>query len=113
MFGSAKDYARVMRDKHKYEADYKSACVTATGVIYQLAIEKAGSLDTENVRKAIKELDATTFYGPIRFNDLGVNVGTPTTIIQIQENKRVAVWPPAHADGKMKYPMPKWEERIR
>ncbi len=113
MFGTSKDYARLMKDRYGYNVSYVGACVSATGVIFQLAIEKAGSLDTEKVRKAIRELNDTTFYGPIKFADNGVNVGTPTTIMQIQKNRPVAVWPPAHADGKIIYPAPKWEDRTR
>jgi branched-chain amino acid transport system substrate-binding protein len=100
-----------MKEKYGYEVDRTGACGTEAGLIFQLAIEKANSLDTEKVREAIKGLNETTFYGPIKFDDRGINVGTPVTMMQIQKGKRVAVWPSAHADGKLKYPTPKWEAR--
>jgi len=107
LFGSAGDYARRFKEKFGYVPDRTEASATVSGLIYQLAIERAGSLDTEKVREAVKALDDTTFYGPLRFDDEGVNVGTPSTILQMQGGKHLAVYPPAHAQAKLIYPMPK------
>ena len=107
VFGTSRDYARMMKDKYGYNVDRTGASGTVSGLIYQLAIERAGSLDTEKVRKAIKELDAETFYGPIRFDDEGVNIGTPSTVLQMRGGKHLSIYPPAHAEAKVIYPMPK------
>ena len=37
------------------------------------------------VRQALYDLDVTTFYGPINFDDTGKNVGKPMGAIQIQD----------------------------
>jgi branched-chain amino acid transport system substrate-binding protein len=76
-----------------------------------LAIQNAGSLDREKVRSALAALDVTTFYGPIRFNDKGLNVSKPMVTIQIQHGKVVTVWPANVAAAKAIYPTPVWTAR--
>jgi branched-chain amino acid transport system substrate-binding protein len=106
-FGAAGDYVKLFKQKYGYAVDRTGASATNSGLIYQLAIERAGSLDVEKVREAVKELDDTTFYGPIRFDDEGVNIGTPTTVLQMRGGKHLAVYPPAHAETGVIYPIPK------
>ena len=70
-----------------------------------LAIETAGSLDTDDVREALRELDVETFYGPIRFDDRGVNVAKPMGTVQVQDGQIVVVAPDAAAVGGLVYPV--------
>ena len=111
VFGSSEDYARLFRDKFGKEPEYHSAAATACGVTYQLALEKASSLDREDVRDALVSLDAMTFYGRIKFNEQGRDIYNPMVAIQVQRGKRVTVWPEHLATGSAKYPTPPWEER--
>ena len=55
------------------EPDYVHASSAASLVVLQKAIEKAGSLDREKVRKALAEMDTMTFFGPIKFRADGMN----------------------------------------
>nr|QNO55615.1 hypothetical protein JLLEDACL_00014 [Methanosarcinales archaeon ANME-1 ERB7] len=111
VFGSSEDYARLFRDKFGKEPEYHSAAATACGVTYQLALEKASSLDREDVRDALGSLDAMTFYGRIKFNEQGRDIYNPMVAIQVQRGKRVTVWPEHLATGSAIYPTPPWEER--
>ena len=111
VFGSSEDYARLFHEKFGKEAEYHSAAATACGVTYQLALEKASSLDREDVRDALVSLDAMTFYGRIKFNEQGRDIYNPMVAIQVQSGKRVTVWPEHLATGSAKYPTPPWEER--
>ena len=104
-------YARLFRDMYGTEPDYHAAAATACGVVYQLALEKASSLDREDVRDALVSLDAMTFYGRIKFNEQGRDIYNPMVAIQVQRGKRVTVWPEHLATGSAKYPTPPWEER--
>ncbi len=111
VFGSSEDYARLFREKFGKEAEYHSAAATACGVTYQLALEKASSLDREDVRDALVSLDAMTFYGRIKFNEQGRDIYNPMVAIQVQRGKRVTVWPEHLATDSAIYPTPPWEER--
>ncbi len=52
---------------------YQAASATAAALALHLAIEAAGSTDTNAVRTALRGLSADTFYGPISFDERGVN----------------------------------------
>ncbi|HOV89695.1 MAG TPA: ABC transporter substrate-binding protein [Syntrophorhabdaceae bacterium] len=82
--------------------------------VYQLkeAIEKAGSTDSDKVIKALEDLDIMGVYGRMRFDKKTHQIipsfdpkeGAVTGIIQWQAGKRVQVFPPKVADGKVMLP---------
>lgn len=111
LFGSSKDYAQLFRERFGKEPDYHSAAATACGAAYQLALEKASSLDWKKVRDTLASLDAATFYGRIKFNEQGMDICNPMMTVQIQKGKRVTVWPKRFATGSLIYPTPSWKER--
>lgn len=111
VFGSAQDYARIFQEKFGEQPDYHAAAASACGVAYQVALEKAATLDSEEVRAAIGSLDAMTFYGRIKFNEQGRDSYNPMVAIQIQEGRTITVWPEQLATGSILYPAPPWEGR--
>ena len=82
--------------------------------VYQLkaAIEKANSIDSDAVVKGLEDIDFMGVYGRMRFDkksheiipSLDPKEGAVTGIIQWQVGKRVQVFPPKVADGKILYP---------
>lgn len=76
------------------------------------AIEKAGTLEPDAVIKALENISVDGVYGKIRFDKKSHQVipsmdpkeGAVTGIIQWQDGKRVQVFPPKTADGKIKLP---------
>jgi branched-chain amino acid transport system substrate-binding protein len=81
------------------------------GLVLQLAIQKAGKLDTDAVRSALLGLEPNTFWGPIGWNEQGKNVKGTGIPAQIQDGKLVAVWPAQGREAEPKYPMPPWTAR--
>ncbi|MDH5372307.1 MAG: amino acid ABC transporter substrate-binding protein [Acidimicrobiia bacterium] len=110
-FGTAEEYAL------RYEAlwgeapSYQAAESTATALALHLAIEAAGSIDTDAVRQALYDLDVATFYGPINFDDTGKNAGKPMGAIQIQDGVVNVVAPSVAAVADVMYPMLPWDQR--
>jgi branched-chain amino acid transport system substrate-binding protein len=90
----------------------------ASGQILVAAVEKAGSLDKEAIRNAMKATDMMTASGPIKFSKLGHADPKVLVIAQWLGGDRKIVY--ANAFGKqfpkevpvtpLKY-MPKWSER--
>ena len=111
VFGSARDYAQVFERKYGFVPDYHAAESSAAGVVLQLALEKAGSLEPEKIRAALAGLEATTFYGPVRFDAGGLNVGKPMVTVQVQHGKVVTVWPADIAAAPALYPASSWTTR--
>ncbi len=107
LFGSTKGYVKAFRKRYGEEPEYHSAGGTAAALALQLAIEKAGSLEVEKVRRALLSLKAETFYGVIGFDETGKIVTKPMAVIQIQGGKPVTVYPFREAEPV--YPKPKWK----
>jgi branched-chain amino acid transport system substrate-binding protein len=102
VFGTTKAfYDAVVKATGGTEPDYVHASSAASLVVLQKAIEKAGSLDREKVRNALAEMDAMTFFGPIKFRADGMNESRALPLIQIQGGKPVLIYP----DDLSKVPM--------
>jgi branched-chain amino acid transport system substrate-binding protein len=93
------------------EPNYQVADGTAAGIALQRAIEKAGSLQPDKVRNALRRLDMMTFYGRIKFDSAGQNPYKPMFVEQIQSLKRQTVWPSEMANTAAQYPTPDWSVR--
>ena len=104
-FGTAADYADYYESLWGEPPVYQAASATAAALALHLAIEAAGSIETDAVRAALRGLSADTFYGPISFDDRGVNVGKPMGTIQVQDGQTFVVAPDAAAVAELRYPL--------
>lgn len=86
--------------------DYHAATAAASVLAYVLAIEKAGTLNTTSVRKALGELKFMSFYGKWEINETGKQVGHEMVLIQWQKGKKEIVWPREARTKRPIYPMP-------
>ena len=91
--------------------DYHVAESTAACLALQKAMENAGSLDPAKVRDALASLNVMTFFGPLRFDNRGINTFKPMVVEQIQDGVHYTVYPPDVANGQPKYPTPAWSDR--
>ena len=110
-FGTAAEFAARYQAAWGEAPSYQAAESTATGLALQLAIELAGSLDTDAVRQALYDLNVDTFYGPIDFDETGKNAGKPMGTIQILDGVAQVVAPTEAAVAEIVYPMPAWDDR--
>jgi branched-chain amino acid transport system substrate-binding protein len=111
LFGSAEDFGKLWRTRFKEEADYNVAASANAALLFQLAIEKAGSVEPARVREALATLDTMTFFGPVKFNAKGQNIGGKVALVQIQKQKRMIISPKDIANAQFVYPMPGWDKR--
>jgi len=87
------------------------------GLILQRAIETAGTLDTEKVRKAFCTMRPTTLIGPQAWDcEKGLmnrpqDGGLPTIVTQWRpDGSTVTVWPPEFGDlSKLRFPVNKFQ----
>lgn len=107
VFGyTAAEFSRLFEKEFGYKPDYHPPQSAAALLVYQHALQKAGTLDPQKVRDAIAQTNIMTFYGPIRFNEKGMNIVKGMAVIQIQNGKPVVVYPKSAAEGKLVYPIP-------
>jgi branched-chain amino acid transport system substrate-binding protein len=111
VFGSAAEWTDLFMDRYDYYPSYHAASGSAAGVLYQLAIEKAGSLDVDKIRDALAGLDVEIFWGPHAFDENGQNIKGGSAPIQIQNGELLAVYPDKLAQADPIYPFPCWDER--
>ncbi len=109
LFKDSQDYFEKFKAMHGYEPSYHAAGGTAGVQMLGMALEKAGSLDTEKVREALANFNQTTFWGPIKFDNTGKIVGRGMIVGQIQKGKYTPVYPEGAAVSKLVWPAPGWD----
>jgi branched-chain amino acid transport system substrate-binding protein len=105
IFGyTSMEFAEIFKNEFKYDnlPDYHPPQSVAALEVYHHAFQKAGSLDPQKVRDAIEKSDIMTLYGPVRFNNLGENIGKSMSVVQVQDGKIVVVYPPKEAEAKLR-----------
>lgn len=103
LFGSTADYVAAFEEAYGATPDYAEASASAAGVILQLAIEQAGTIDPKAVRDALAAMDVTTFYGPVRFGETGQITSLEPPVFQIQDGAAKVVFPEAVKQTEMRY----------
>ncbi len=104
VFGTPQDYVREFVNEYGELPTYQDAQSSATGVIYQLALEKCQSLNAHEVLKNIRDLDVETFYGKIKYDSNGMNIGHKMALVQIQQGNMRTIWPLEAAEGRIVFP---------
>ncbi|MFK7966109.1 MAG: amino acid ABC transporter substrate-binding protein [Burkholderiaceae bacterium] len=102
VFGTTANYVKTFQAKHGRMPDYTQASSSVAGALFQMAIEKAGSLDRAKVRDALASLDVTTFFGPVKFAETGQINSLEPPVFQIQDGKITVVHPAAIKQGDFK-----------
>lgn len=102
IFGSTANFVKLFKDKYKLEPDYAHASAAVCGALFQMAIEKAGSLDRDKVRDELAKMDVVTFWGPVKFGANGQINSLEPPVFQIQAGKPVVLFPDAIKQGDFK-----------
>ena len=85
--------------------DYPMAQAYAAGVVAQMCVERAGTLEDQMLRETASKLDFVTFYGRFIIEpNTGRQVGRSTMIVQWQGGRKVVVWPPELSQAPLVYP---------
>lgn len=93
LFGSTKAYVEAFKAKYGSEPDFTQASGTAVGVVLQLAIERAGSIDHAKVREQLQKGGFKTFFAPISFSPIGIADSYVPPVLQIQGGEVKVVLP--------------------
>ena len=103
-FGSAQDFADRYESYWGEAPVYQAASAAASGLALHIAIEQAGTTDTAAVRDALRSMSVDTFYGPIGFDERGVNTSKPMGTVQVQDGAINVVAPDGAAITDFNYP---------
>ena len=101
-------YALAFAKRFGHAPDQYAAAATAACLTLEVAIERAGSIESAKVRDALAAIDLKTFFGRIKFDERGANTAKPIYVQQVQSGLTVLVWPPGVASARARYPDPGW-----
>jgi branched-chain amino acid transport system substrate-binding protein len=103
IFGTTSNFVKLFRDKYKSDPDYGQASAALCGALFQMAIERAGSLDRDKVRDELAKLDVVSFFGPVKFGPNGQINSLEPPVFQIQGAKPVVLFPQSIKQGELKF----------
>jgi branched-chain amino acid transport system substrate-binding protein len=101
VWGSTRAFYEDFKVRESSDPDYIHASSAAALVALQKAIETAGSLDPAKISGALRTLNLTTFYGPIVFDEHGMNAARDLPILQVQGQSVKVLFPASMAQAKL------------
>jgi len=102
VFGSTENYNKMFQEKYGIIPDYAQASASVAGALFQLAIEKAASLDRKKVRDTLASMNVMTFWGPVIFGPTGQIISLKPPVFQIQNGTQVVIYPPEIAQAQLR-----------
>jgi branched-chain amino acid transport system substrate-binding protein len=90
--------------RYKKNPSTDAAYGTIATSILQQAIERAGTLDREQVTQTLRTGKFETILGPYEFDARGVNKDQLSFLVQVQNGQRTIVWPKEIAKSGLKLP---------
>lgn len=111
---SGADFTAAYTEAYGEEPSYHAAGGYAAGLILQMALEAAGSTDSDAVKAALEALDTLTFFGHIDFDvspeNHGLQVGHSMVYVQWQRDEaenlvKQVIWPLEGATADAIYPI--------
>ncbi|HYI28030.1 MAG TPA: amino acid ABC transporter substrate-binding protein [Bradyrhizobium sp.] len=102
IFGTTANYVKLFREKYKSDPDYAQASASVSGALFQMAIERAGSLDRDKVRDELAKINEMTFWGPVKFGPTGQIDSLEPPVFQLQGGKPVVLSPALIKQGEFK-----------
>jgi branched-chain amino acid transport system substrate-binding protein len=101
LWGSTEAFYDDFKSRESADPDYIHASSAAALVALQKAIEAAGSLEPAAISQALRTLDITTFYGPIVFDEHGMNAARDLPILQVQGQAVKVLFPASVAQATL------------
>lgn len=102
IFGTTESYVKLFKDTYKADPDYAHASASVSGALFQIAIEKSGTIDRQKVRDELAKMDVITFWGPVKFGPTGQITSLEPPVFQIQNAKPIVVHPATIKQGDLK-----------
>jgi branched-chain amino acid transport system substrate-binding protein len=103
-------FAETWQKKYGTPPHVYNAVGATSGLLLQIATEKAGTLNQTQIRDVLRKTEVTTFYGPFKWDEKGRNINGRLGVLQRQNQKIVSVDPP-DPGAKLLYPTPTWDRR--
>jgi branched-chain amino acid transport system substrate-binding protein len=112
VYGSTSNFASAIENKYDNSPDYHSAAGESVILTFKKAFETVDEVTPMKVRNAIRDVEFTTAYGNVAFDDKGI-IDKEMLVYQWQPeaDAKQIVWPEAVQQSAPVYPMPSWSDR--
>ena len=110
-FGTSLNYSKMMEKRFGYTPSYHPTSASVAGLVLQMAIEKAGTLDVDKVTETLRSMKVQTIWGPMAWNKAGQNVEIHSAAIQVLKGKMEVVYPFEGKTADVVYPFVPWTKR--
>jgi len=117
-FVKSEYYAEAFEERYDLHPSYLSAGATTCGILFENAINQVQSLDPTTVRDSLAKTNTQTMFGPVKFDQHGLNSVKPVATIQLinsgsQWDSRV-IWPKNMVDSHKPavWPFPGWSTKV-
>jgi branched-chain amino acid transport system substrate-binding protein len=110
----AEKFARQYKVKYGIEPNYHGAQAYAAAYVCRDILERSKSLEARDLVAALKDTDMMTILGPVKFvsYDKYRNQNKLSSlVVQIQNGKPVAIWPPEAGTAGFVSPAGQWYQR--
>jgi branched-chain amino acid transport system substrate-binding protein len=103
-YESARAFFDAFVSKYKKEPSTDAAYAYIAVQVLQQAIEQAGTLNREKIAQTLHSGKFSTILGPYEYDERGINKHQMVFLCQVQNGKRVIVWPKEVAKAPPKLP---------
>jgi len=110
-FGTSQNYSEMVKKRFGYTPSYHPTSASVAGLVLQMAIEKAGTLDVDKVTETLRNMKVTTVWGPMAWNQAGQNVEIHSAAVQVLKGKMEVVYPFEGKTAEVIYPFVPWSKR--
>jgi len=95
-----KDFIENYQKRYGVKTNYHAAAGYAAMQVYEAAVKEAGSFNPRKIRDAMASIAVDTVRGRWKANEQGFVTAPEGLTIQIQNGKRVIVWPAHQAEAR-------------
>jgi len=106
------EFIEKYKQRYGVKPNYHAASAYAELQMLEAAVNYAAGFDPEKVREGLASVTVSTIMGTYKADTEGMSIIEGLTF-QIQNGKRVIVWPKKTAEAKYILPMPRWDERSK
>ncbi len=99
------------RETYNIEPSFHAAGGYGSCQLFVEAIEKAGTLNSDEIRNVLLELETQTIFSNYAVDERGYQTANSGLFIQWQDGKKEIVWPEEAATSAPRFPTPSWSER--
>ncbi|MCC5880967.1 MAG: amino acid ABC transporter substrate-binding protein [Idiomarina sp.] len=100
----ADEFTAAYQQKFGQAPAFHSAGAYASCQLLAQAVEQAGSLEQDAIRRALLDLDTTTVFGGFKVDERGYQIAHEGLFIQWQDGHKEVVWPSEVATSEPRWP---------